>query len=101
MAAFIRFLFLLFLVWMAWNVIKFVFRLVRGVFRFKIVVNRGGGGMGQQSRPRGPVAADMVRDPVCGAYVSVGHSISADFNGERQYFCSAKCRDDFRVKIGA
>ena len=42
--------------------------------------------------------AEMVKDPVCGSYVSVDHAVTAEFSGERKYFCSDKCLNEFRDK---
>jgi YHS domain-containing protein len=40
----------------------------------------------------GPRAVKLVRDPVCGTYVSPDSAISDGKN----YFCSEKCRDEYR-----
>ena len=39
-----------------------------------------------------PRAVKLVRDPVCGTYVSPDSAISDG----KQYFCSEKCRDAYR-----
>ncbi len=39
-----------------------------------------------------PRAVKLVRDPVCGTYVSPDSAISDGGN----YFCSEKCRDEYR-----
>jgi YHS domain-containing protein len=39
-----------------------------------------------------PPAVKLVRDPVCGTYVSRDSAISDG----KQYFCSEKCRDAYR-----
>ena len=39
-----------------------------------------------------PRPVKLVRDPVCGTYVSPDSAISDGTN----YFCSEKCRDEFR-----
>ena len=39
-----------------------------------------------------PRAVKLVRDPVCGTYVSPDSAIT---DGEN-YFCSQKCRDEYR-----
>jgi YHS domain-containing protein len=39
-----------------------------------------------------PRALKLVRDPVCGTYVSPDSAVSDG----RHYFCSEKCRDDYR-----
>jgi YHS domain-containing protein len=39
-----------------------------------------------------PRAVKLVRDPVCGTYVSPDSAISDG----KHYFCSEKCRDEYR-----
>ena len=41
---------------------------------------------------REPAPVKLVRDPVCGTYVSRDSALSDGTN----YFCSAKCRDEYR-----
>ena len=41
-----------------------------------------------------PRAVKLVRDPVCGTYVSPDSAISDGGN----YFCSEKCRDEYRLR---
>lgn len=71
--------------------------LLKFFFKFRIVTGTGrpSGGQAKNSSR----VAEMARDPMCGAYISVGHSIQENFKGERHYFCSAKCLEDYRVKI--
>lgn len=38
---------------------------------------------------------DMVRDPVCGLYVTSEESLSAVVNGRKYHFCSMECRRKF------
>jgi uncharacterized protein len=41
---------------------------------------------------------DMVRDPQCGTYLPRGDAIEKTIGGEKHYFCSARCRDEFIAK---
>ncbi len=41
---------------------------------------------------REPSPVKLVRDPVCGTYVSRDSAVSDGTN----YFCSVKCRDEYR-----
>jgi YHS domain-containing protein len=51
------------------------------------------------TRPGGaPQIAEMVKDPVCGSYVSMDHAVTGDFSGEKLYFCSDKCLGAFMEK---
>jgi YHS domain-containing protein len=53
------------------------------------------------SKPEQPPAVstggELKKDPVCGTYVSTSGSISRTVNGQVVYFCSAQCRDKYRV----
>ncbi|MFP4213728.1 MAG: YHS domain-containing protein [Desulfohalobiaceae bacterium] len=40
-------------------------------------------------------AGEMVKDPVCGTYVSVDSDIRVKQGGQVYYFCSYECRDRF------
>jgi YHS domain-containing protein len=37
----------------------------------------------------------MVRDPQCGTYLPRTDALSRTVGGEKEYFCSEKCRDAF------
>jgi YHS domain-containing protein len=50
----------------------------------------------EQKEPRIPEARDMVRDPVCGMYVSTQDAIQMDYRGQRYSFCSRACLDQFK-----
>ncbi|OHB33375.1 MAG: hypothetical protein A2X84_01570 [Desulfuromonadaceae bacterium GWC2_58_13] len=41
---------------------------------------------------------DMVQDPQCGTYVPRGDAIEKTVGGQKHYFCSARCRDEFIAK---
>jgi YHS domain-containing protein len=60
--------------------------------------------MGSQGQPkRNPAAptiqpsGDLQKDPVCGAFVSPAASVTRNINGTVVHFCSAECRDKYRV----
>ncbi len=42
-------------------------------------------------------AGDLYRDPVCGTFVPANTAYARTVNGEKHYFCSANCRDQFSV----
>jgi len=51
------------------------------------------GGVRKSPAARGePQAKHLVRDPVCGTYVSPDSAVYQD----GRYFCSEKCRDDYK-----
>ena len=67
-------------------VVRALWRLLRGVFE--------GAGYGQAGS--GPVEGiKLVRDPVCGVYVSPGKALVARAAGETAYFCSERCRNEW------
>ena len=39
---------------------------------------------------------NLVRDPVCGTYVAPRQELSLTAGGTTHYFCSERCRDEFR-----
>jgi YHS domain-containing protein len=76
----------------------FLFLLLRSVLKSVF------SGMGSQSVRKGnppepPVQAggELKRDPVCGTYVSTTASLTRKVDGEVLHFCSAECRDKYRV----
>ena len=40
-------------------------------------------------------AAELKRDPVCGAFISPDLAVIDKHKGQTVHFCSKKCRDDF------
>ena len=45
----------------------------------------------------GPASVKLVRDPVCGTYVSTGSAPSLTAGGSTHYFCSEECRAKYRA----
>ena len=39
----------------------------------------------------------LVRDPVCGTFVSPGSALSLTSGGSTHYFCSEECRSRYRA----
>ena len=68
-------------------VIRAAWRMVSGM----IAISAGGR---QTTASREPRPVKLVRDPVCGTYVSPDSAVSDGTN----YFCSAKCRDEYRAR---
>ncbi len=53
--------------------------------------------------PEGPRAPDaksatLVRDPVCGTFVVPGRALTIGDGPQKLYFCSEKCRNEFRSR---
>ena len=55
-----------------------------------VVIGRSG------IRPPAPLAADVVRDPVCLMAVPRKAALTLAYQGIAYHFCSAGCRDNFR-----
>ena len=62
---------------------------------------RGNGAAGQPSATRQPDPAtfggDLVKDPVCGTFVSVKSPFTKSTGGNVHHFCSQACLDRFAV----
>jgi len=67
-------------------VLRAVWRLLQGVLE--------GAGYRLVDGPLRP-GVKLVRDPVCGVYVSPAKALALRSGGETVYFCSEKCRREF------
>jgi len=47
--------------------------------------------------PSASAAGELKQDPVCGTFVPTATSVKKTINGELVHFCSAACRDKFKV----
>lgn len=54
----------------------------------------------QQQAEKKYAAGDMVKDPVCGAYVSKDSDIRVRQGEQVKCFCSYQCRDRYLKEIG-
>ncbi|MEA1868261.1 MAG: YHS domain-containing protein [Thermodesulfobacteriota bacterium] len=43
-----------------------------------------------------PITDELVQDPVCGIYCPKRDTLSLNWQGKTYYFCSDKCRQEFR-----
>ena len=52
------------------------------------------------ARPPDPIQSggELMKDPVCGTYVSAAASFTRSVNGQVIHFCSKECRDRYGVK---
>ena len=58
--------------------------------------------IGDQTARQGPrqpkaVGGVLRKDPVCGTYVSESLALKMSESGQTYYFCSAECRDKFKL----
>jgi YHS domain-containing protein len=76
---------------------RLFWRLVDGVLEGATGRPRGrvkDGVAGRRSAEREGVK--LVRDPVCGTFVAPGDAPSLTTGGQTLYFCSAKCRGEYK-----
>jgi len=60
------------------------------------VIAAAGGGQ-RPAKGRTP-SVRLVRDPVCGTHVAPNASLSLSAGGTTHYFCSEKCRAEYRTR---
>ncbi len=85
--------FLLFVI-LAFFVARAAWRLVEGIVQGALEGERGG----QARRHRMDTGVKMMRDPVCGTYVVPDRAKTLTMRGETIYFCSDKCRNEYRAR---
>ena len=66
-------------------VVRLIWKFVRGVLE----------GAGYLQNPKHP-SVGLVRDPVCGVFVVPANSLTLGNGLETRYFCSEKCRTEWR-----
>ena len=69
-----------------------LFLVIRAAWRIARSVMTISAGVRRTTASGEPRAMKLVRDPVCGTYVSPETAIS----DQGEYFCSEKCRNEFR-----
>lgn len=77
-------------------VLRLVWRFVAGV-----IDGIAGGRSPRAQAAAGRDAVPLVKDPVCGTYVVREKALSASANGDVAFFCSARCRDQWRAAHGS
>lgn len=77
----------------------FVLFLVRAILRSIFASARSFSPTPSKSQQAATVSTggELKKDPVCGTYVSTSGSISRTVNGQLVYFCSAQCRDKYKI----
>lgn len=78
--------------------IAFVFlkRLFSRILGGKPLKNAGARKQGFPRSPKREIQGETVRDPVCGMYVAKSIAEPLKTRQGTLYFCSEKCRDDYR-----
>jgi len=72
-------------------IIRAVLMLARGVMQG---ISGDGGVASRRSRP----SVQLMRDPVCGVYVSPSKAITEQSGVGIAYFCSERCRQAWRAR---
>jgi hypothetical protein len=76
-----------------------IFAVARFIWRLLDSIMRAASGPGSPGARGGkpPAAVKMLPCPVCGTYVVPGKAISAVSGDAPVYFCSEKCRAEYRA----
>ncbi len=76
-----------------------IFAVARFIWRLLDSIMRAASGPASPGAPGGgpPASVKMLPCPVCGTYVVPGKAISAVSGGAPVYFCSEKCRAEYRA----
>lgn len=83
MVSFLRMAVIIILVWLLY---KYVKTLLRKLYRQFPQTD---------TRPPSQVA-EMVKDPICGSFVSIDHAEVLERENGRVYFCSKKCKEAYK-----
>lgn len=92
----LRFILLMVVIRVIW---RFLSGIIDGLSGDSYARSRTGGPVGGRgANPASPGAASvpLVRDPVCGTYVVRAKALTTGSGDRTQYFCSEKCRDEYR-----
>jgi YHS domain-containing protein len=73
-----------------------VFWLVRGILR-SLFAGANSRTVSKPPPAPAPASGELKKDPVCGTFVAMDASVTKRVNGETVHFCSAACRDKYRV----
>jgi hypothetical protein len=81
-------------------ILLFILILAAARFFWRLVetVMRAAAGPANTTQGRQPAPVRMQPCPVCGTYVVPGKAISIVSSGAPVYFCSDKCRADYRPR---
>jgi YHS domain-containing protein len=79
----------------AFLILALLFALAWVFWRFVDGIIEAFGGTTKQRKQRAS-PMKLVRDPVCGTFVSPNESFAFSTSGETHYFCSAECRERFK-----
>jgi YHS domain-containing protein len=89
----LRFILLMVVIRVIW---RFLGGIIDGISGDSHARSRGGQRGRVNTGPGGAASVPLVRDPICGTYVVRAKALTAGSGDQTQYFCSEKCRDQFR-----
>jgi YHS domain-containing protein len=77
--------------------LKFIIFIAAGFFLYKLIMGDKKKKMVQKRKEEEKLehSGEMVKDPVCGTYVSIESDIRVKDGDQVYYFCSYECRDAF------
>jgi YHS domain-containing protein len=74
-----------------------LFYVLRGLFKFPILQKKQNKGRPEGRFRQPPLVTDeLVKDPICGVYCPKKDALSIHWKGKTYYFCSEKCRQEFK-----
>jgi YHS domain-containing protein len=77
-------------------IMRFLGGIIEGLSGDSQGSRRGGRGKVAPGPASGAASVPLVRDPVCGTYVVRTKALTTGSGDQTQYFCSEKCRDEYR-----
>ncbi|MDR3044649.1 MAG: transcriptional regulator [Desulfovibrio sp.] len=81
--------------------LKWLLLIAAGYFLYRLVTNEARKKSKDDKKQKEEMVAtgEMVRDPICGAYIDANAGITVR-DGEKTYrFCSYECRDNFLKQL--
>lgn len=91
----LRFILLMIVIRVIWRFLSGIIDGLSGDTSPRSRRGRTSAGPGGSGAP-GAASVPLVRDPVCGTYVVRTKALTSGSGDRMQYFCSEKCRDEFR-----
>ena len=88
----LRFILLMIVIRVIWRFLGGIIDGLSGDSTARSRGSRGNAGPG----PAKVASVPLVRDPVCGTYVVRAKALTEGSGEATQYFCSEKCRDEYR-----
>jgi uncharacterized protein len=89
------------------RIVLWIVRILAVLLLLRMIVRAFFGRRRPSPPPRGPartperLGGELVQDPQCGTYIPKANAIAVPGATGVQYFCSAKCRDEYENVQGA